>query len=68
MVEEDDEMLETSMDDIELRIAKNYLEQNKKYMASENGKTGGMISSGLFQSFHLFPRSNKPYPITAVTS
>ncbi|MCC8045500.1 MAG: hypothetical protein LIP12_08400 [Clostridiales bacterium] len=26
------EMLETSMDDIELRIAKNYLEQNQKFM------------------------------------
>ena len=26
------EMLETSMDDIELRIAKNYLEQNRKFM------------------------------------
>ncbi len=26
------EMLETSMDDIELRIASNYLEQNRKFM------------------------------------
>ena len=29
---EDGEVLETTMDDIELSIASNYLQQNKKYM------------------------------------